>query len=220
MYNKDCTVIFRTVFFCFQSRTYVAFSKMMWYNKYNYTMRGIAMNLTETTKKSELIYSGRIFKLYCDDVELPNGNVVKRDRIEHHGGVCVLPIMDNGDVIFVRQFRYGIKELVLEIPAGKLELGEDHRECGLRELKEETGATCDEFIYLGECYPTTAYLSEKIHIYLAKGLHFSDQKLDDDEFLEVLNIPFDKALEMTLSGEIKDAKTQIALMKAKMKGLA
>ena len=176
------------------------------------------MNLTEKTLSSETVYEGKIFTLYKDTVELPNGNTALRDRIEHNGGVCVIPLTDEGDVIFVRQFRYGIKELVLEIPAGKLEKGEDHRECGLRELKEETGADCDEFVYLGVAYPTTAYLSEKIHMYLAKGLHFSEQKLDPDEFLEVLKIPFDEAVQMVLSGEIKDAKTQIALMKAKMLG--
>lgn len=177
------------------------------------------MELFEKTLKSEEVYKGKIFTLLSDEVELPNGSVVKRDRIEHNGGVCVLPLLDNGDVIFVRQFRYGIKELVLEIPAGKLEKGEEHRTCGLRELKEETGGVCDEFIYLGECYPTTAYLSERIHIYLAKGLHFEEQKLDEDEFLEIITLPFEKALGMVLSGEIKDAKTQIALMKAKMSGL-
>lgn len=177
------------------------------------------MDLTEKTLTSEVVYDGRIFTLYKDTVELPNGNVAVRDRIEHNGGVCVIPLTREGEVIFVRQFRYGIKELVLEIPAGKLEKGEDHRECGLRELREETGAECEEFIYLGVAYPTTAYLSEKIHMYLARGLTFTSQKLDEDEFLEVLKIPFDEAVKMVLSGEIKDAKTQIALMKAKMLGL-
>ena len=184
-----------------------------------YSERDNFMELFEKTIKSDLIYNGRVFNVYSDRVILPDGREADREFIEHNGGVCILPLLDNGDVIFVKQFRYGIKDTLLEIPAGKREKNEDPRECGLRELKEEIGAEAEEFIFLGECLPTTAYLSERIYMYLAKGLHFSEQKLDDDEFLEIIHIPFEKAIEMVLSGEIKDAKTQIALMKARMKNL-
>ncbi len=177
------------------------------------------MELTEKTIKEELIYKGRVFNVYNNTVTLPDGREAPREFIEHNGGVCVLPVCDNGDVILVKQFRYGIRNTLIEIPAGKLEKGENHKECGLRELKEEIGATPKEFIYLGECLPTTAYLSERIHMYLAKGLSFSEQHLDEDEFLEILRIPFEELLAKVISGEIKDAKTQIAVMKARMRNL-
>ena len=177
------------------------------------------MELTEKTIKEELIYKGRVFNVYNNTVTLPDGREAPREFIEHNGGVCVLPVLDNGDVILVKQFRYGIRNTLIEIPAGKLEKGENHKECGLRELKEEIGATPKEFIYLGECLPTTDYLSERIHMYLAKGLSFSEQHLDEDEFLEILRIPFEELLEKVISGEIKDAKTQVAVMKARMRNL-
>ena len=177
------------------------------------------MELTEKTIREELVYKGRVFNVYSNTVTLPDGREAPREFIEHNGGVCILPVLDNGDVILVKQFRYGIRNTLIEIPAGKLEKGENHRECGLRELKEEIGATPSEFVYLGECLPTTAYLFERIHMYLAKGLSFSEQHLDEDEFLEIIKIPFEELLEKVVSGEIKDAKTQVAVMKARMRNL-
>ena len=129
--------------------------------------------------------------------------------------MCILPLDEDNNVLMVRQFRYPPHKVLLEIPAGKMEYGEDHRECGLRELKEETGCTCDEFTYLGNLIPTPAYDNEVIHMYLARGLHGGEQKLDDDEFLDVEKIPLDKAVEMVMNNEIADAKTQIALLKTK-----
>jgi ADP-ribose pyrophosphatase len=114
----------------------------------------------------------------------------------------------------VKQFRYPHQKVTTEIPAGKLEWGENHLECGKRELHEETGCTADEFTYLGCLVPTPAYDSEIIHMYLAKGLHKDKQKLDEDEFLEVYTIPLSKAVEMVMNNEIEDAKTQLALLKA------
>ena len=134
--------------------------------------------------------------------------------VRHPGGVCIVALTENNDVYFVKQFRYPHAKVLLEIPAGKLEWGESHLECGKRELHEETGCTADEFTYLGCLYPTPAYDSEIIHMYLAKGLHKDKQKLDDDEFLEVYTIPLDKAVEMVMNNEIEDAKTQLALLKA------
>ena len=109
-----------------------------------------------------------------------------------------------------------IGEPLLEIPAGKLEKGEEHRSAALRELEEETGAKCTSFEYLGVCYPSVAYLTEKIHMYLARGLSFGKAHLDEGEFLDVMQIPLDEAVEMVMRGEIPDAKTQIALLKTKM----
>ena len=173
------------------------------------------MHLEEKTLSSEQKFDGKIVKLFVDQVELENGEKAMREVIKHPGGVCILPLDEDNNVLMVRQFRYPSHRVLLEIPAGKMEYGEDHRECGLRELKEETGCTCDEFTYLGNLIPTPAYDTEVIHMYLARGLHSGEQKLDEDEFLEVEKIPLDKAVEMVMNNEIADAKTQIALLKTK-----
>lgn len=164
----------------------------------------------------EMKFDGRVVKLYVDQVELDNGTRTFREVIEHPGGVCVLPIDENGDVYMVRQFRYPFMKALYELPAGKLEFGENHRECGIRELKEETGATADSFEYLGCIYPTVAYDTEIIHMYLARGLHFGEQHLDEGEFLDVVKLPFEKVVEMALNGELPDAKTQAAVLKTKI----
>lgn len=173
------------------------------------------MHLEEKTISSEQIYDGRVVKLFVDKAELENGEVVTREMIKHPGGVCIVPLDEDDNVLMVRQFRYPTRRVLLEIPAGKLEFGEDHRECGLRELKEETGCTCDEFTYLGYLIPTPAYDNEIIHMYLARGLHSGEQDLDKDEFLDVEKIPLAKAVEMIMNNEINDAKTQLALLKTK-----
>lgn len=174
------------------------------------------MHLEEKTLSSEQKFDGKVVKLFVDQVELENGETASREVIKHPGGVCILPLDEDNNVLMVRQFRYPTNKVLLEIPAGKMEYGEDHRECGLRELKEETGCTCDEFTYLGNLIPTPAYDNEVIHMYLARGLHGGEQKLDDDEFLDVEKIPLDKAAEMVMNNEIADAKTQIALLKTKI----
>ena len=173
------------------------------------------MELTEKTLNEEYIYKGRIIKVRRDEVELPNGHKSMREVVEHSGGVCVLPLTDRVEVIFVRQFRYPYKEVILEIPAGKRDHGEESPlECGKRELAEETGAKADKYTSLGELYPSPGYCGEVIYMFLATGLTFGDTNPDEDEFLNVEKIPFDKALDMVLSDEIKDSKTQCALMKA------
>ena len=174
------------------------------------------MHLEEKTLSSEQKFDGKIVKLFVDQVELENGEKAVREVIKHPGGVCILPLDEDNNVLMVRQFRYPPHKVLLEIPAGKMEYGEDHRQCGLRELKEETGCTCDEFTYLGNLIPTPAYDNEVIHMYLARGLHSGSQELDEDEFLDVEKIPLDNAVEMVMKNEINDAKTQIAILKTKM----
>ncbi|MEG0615322.1 MAG: NUDIX hydrolase [Oscillospiraceae bacterium] len=171
------------------------------------------MHLSEKNISSERIYNGKIINLRKDTVLLENGENAIREVVEHPGGVCIVPINSNGEVLFVKQFRYPFAEVLLEIPAGKLEYGEEHFLCGKRELLEETGATAENFTYMGVLYPSVAYLEEKIHMYLAEGLTFGEQNLDADEFLDVVKIPLEKAVEMVMSNEIKDAKTQIAVLK-------
>lgn len=174
------------------------------------------MHLVEKTVEKETIFEGRIITVRKDKAELEDGSIVGRELVLHSGGVCVVPLTKDNEVIMVKQFRYPFGEALTEIPAGKLEIGEDHRSAGLRELKEETGATCESFEYLGVCYPSVAYLSEKIHMYLARGLDFGEDDLDEGEFLDVIRIPLDEAVKMVMDGKIPDAKTQIALLKTKM----
>ncbi len=171
--------------------------------------------LIEKEKSSELIFDGKVLHLYRDEIILPDGSEGFREYCNHNGGVCVFPLTDDGEVILVKQYRYAHRKCTLEIPAGKLEVGEkdDIRSAALRELKEETGAECEELIYLGEMYPSPALLSEVIYMYFARGLRFGERHLDDDEFLECERIPLDKLLEMICSGELPDAKTQIAALR-------
>lgn len=173
------------------------------------------MKLTEKTLERNMVFQGKIINMRQDKVELENGRTATRDVIEHPGGVCVLPLTDDGKIIIVRQFRYPYQEVLPELPAGKLEPGgEEPLECGRRELEEETGMTAEEFLSLGTMYPSPGYCEEVIHMYLAKGLHKSVQRLDEDEFLEVEQLPFEQVLEDIMEGKIKDAKTQIAVLKA------
>lgn len=172
-------------------------------------------HLHEETLSSDVIFEGKILRLKKDTVMLENGEHAFREVVEHSGGVCILPVTDDGEIIFVRQFRYPFKEILTEIPAGKREKGEEPLTCGIRELKEEVGAVADKITYLGKLYPTVAYDTEVIYMYLAEGLHFSDQHLDEDEFVDIVKIPFDKAVEMVMRDEIPDSKTQIAILKAK-----
>ena len=172
------------------------------------------MELTEKTVEKQVVFEGVIVTVRRDKAELPNGRIVGREVVEHPGGVCVAPLTDEGELIFVRQFRYPYKEVVLELPAGKRDRnGEDPLTCGKRELLEETGATAAEYRYLGPLYPTPGYCDEVIHLYLAKGLTFGDACPDEDEFVEVERIPLEEAVQMVLRNEIPDANTQVAIMK-------
>lgn len=171
------------------------------------------MNLKETPISQDYAYKGKIVKLRVDDALLPNGKVAKREVVEHNGGVCVAALTDKREILLVKQFRYPYGEIIYEIPAGKRDGNEEPLVCGKRELKEETGATAERFIPLGELYPTPGYCGEIIWMFAAFGLSFGEQNPDEDEFLEAEHVPFEKAVEMVLKGEIKDAKTQTAILK-------
>lgn len=175
------------------------------------------MNLEEKQLNFDYKFKGRIINLRQDTALLPDGNTATREVVEHPGGVCVAALTDQDELLFVRQWRYPYGETTLEIPAGKRDKsGEDPLECGKRELKEETGATAENYIDLCPLYPSPGYVNEIIWCYLATGLTFGEQDTDDDEFLDVLRIPLEKAVQMVLTGEIKDAKTQIAVLKVKL----
>ena len=151
-----------------------------------------------------------------DTVELPDGAQSTREVVDHPGGVCVLALDDEGRVLLVRQFRYPYEKVLTEIPAGKLEYGEDPEKAALRELREETGAVPGKFRSLGELYPSPGYCGEIIRLYLAQELTFGETALDEDEFLDVERMPFGELTELVLQGEIRDAKTIAAVLKTKL----
>ncbi len=171
------------------------------------------MNFEEKTLKRNEIYNGRILSLHVDDIELPNGEKATREIVEHSGGVCVAAITDSNELYFVRQYRYPYKKVLLELPAGKLEKGEDPLKAGMRELEEECGVVAEKVIPMGTVYPTVAYCSEIIHLFAAKGLTDTAQHLDEDEFLSFEKISIDKAAEMVMNGEISDSKTAVLVLK-------
>jgi ADP-ribose pyrophosphatase len=176
------------------------------------------MNLIEKGISESYKYRGKIVNMRVDEALLPDGTVAKREVVEHNGGVCVAALTDNDEIYLVKQFRYPYKEVIWEIPAGKRDGNEDPMLGAIRELKEETGTTADTVIPIGELYPSPGYCGEIIWMYAAKGLHLGDKKLDEDEFLEAEKFPIDKVIDMIMSGEIKDAKTQAAVLKvAEMK---
>ena len=170
------------------------------------------MKLEETILSSERIYEGKIINLRRDKVALEDGREAAREIVEHPGGVGILPLDGDGNVYMVRQYRHGAREAVLEIPAGKLNYGEDALECGKRELLEEIGAAAEEYVFLGKIYPTPAYCEAVIPVFLAKGLSFSEQKLDEGEYVEVKAYTIDELKEMIFTGRIEDSKTVAALL--------
>ncbi|MBR1739261.1 MAG: NUDIX hydrolase [Ruminococcus sp.] len=175
------------------------------------------MYQNEKQLSSEQLFDGVVVKLFRDEVELDNGFKATREYIKHPGGVCIAALDEEDNLFMVEQFRYPFMRALTEVPAGKLEFGEDPEECGRRELKEEVGAVAESFEYLGCLYPTVAYDTEIIHMYLARGLSFGEQHLDEGEFLGVKKLPLRKAFEMVINNELPDAKTQMIIMKAYFK---
>jgi len=170
--------------------------------------------LKEEQVSSEEIFKGRVVHLFRDTVRLPNGKLTTREVMRHPGAVGIVPITDEGEVLMVRQFRYPFGRVLLEIPAGKLDPGEDCETCARRELSEETGAEAEELTYIGEYYPSVAILDENIRLYIARNLTYHAAHTDDDEFLELERIPLETLVDQVLAGEIEDGKTQVALLKA------
>lgn len=168
------------------------------------------MNLEEKTTKINYIYRGKIINVRCDEAELPDGRPCKREMIEHPGGASVLCVHE-GKAALVRQFRYAYGEALLEIPAGKLERGEDPMLAAKRELEEETGLTAESLRRIFTLYPTPGYTNEKIYIYEAVNVKKGQQHLDEGEFLNVVYLPVEEAVRMVKEGEICDAKTIVAL---------
>jgi ADP-ribose pyrophosphatase len=173
-------------------------------------------DLTETMLRREDKFQGKIVSVHVDEVRLPNGHTSLREVVEHNGGVAVLALDEENRVLVVTQFRYVFGKHLLEIPAGKLDPGEDPAVGALRELKEETGAVPDVFLPMGAILPSPGCYSERLYLFLARGLRMEDQQLDPDEFLHVERIPFDEMVHRCMTGEIEDGKTVAAVLKAKV----
>ena len=175
---------------------------------------------------SEVLFEGRVVTLTKDTALLENGKTATREVVHHHGGacivpyfedgtICIVPYFEDGTICMVRQFRYAMQQELWELPAGKLEKGEDPFEAAKRELEEECGLTADKYTSLGEFYPTVGYDTEVIYTWVATGLHETRMHLDADEFLTPDRVPLTQAYEMVMRGEIKDGKTIAGVLKLK-----
>ena len=169
--------------------------------------------MNEKTLKDTTVFDGHLIRVHVDDVELDNGMVAKREIVSHPGGVSVAILTEKNELLFVKQFRCPYQEELLELPAGKLEKGEDPFEAVKREQMEETGTTGENYISLGNLYPSPGYCGEIIRIWACRVAQKGEMHLDEDEFLEVERIPLDKAVEMVLNNEIPDSKTQVGILK-------
>jgi ADP-ribose pyrophosphatase len=165
--------------------------------------------LAEETLESRLAYTGQFLKVYEDTVRCPDGHVAPREYLRHPGAVMVVPVLDDGRLVLERQFRYPLRRTFVEFPAGKIDPGEDILSCARRELREETGYTAREWIYLGGFHNAIGYCDEKIEIYLARGLAFDATVDNDGEVLEVFTATLDELLGRIAKGSVTDVKTII-----------
>lgn len=167
---------------------------------------------SETTISEKKLYQGRVLTYYVNEVLCPNGEKSVREVVTHPGGVCILPLLD-GKIILEKQYRYPFNKEILELPAGKLEKGEEPYSAALRELEEETGYRADTLISLGGMYPSVGYTNEVIHLYAAENLIKSERHLDYDEDIDLCMLEQEKVLEMIKNGQICDAKTIVCILK-------
>ena len=161
---------------------------------------------------SELVYRGKAVSLKKEEVLLPSGKKIYREIVIHRGASAIIPVMDNGDIIFVRQYRHPIGEYILEIPAGTLKEGEDPEACARRELEEETGYRAGELIHLLTIYPSPGYSSERLYLYLARKLEKGNQNLEADEDISIMFLSLEDALEAIRERRIRDAKTIVGIL--------
>lgn len=175
------------------------------------------MEFKEKTLDSQMMYDGRIIKVYKDNVELADGKKSFREVVRHSGGVVILAFKDEDTILLVKQYRYPIGETVLELPAGKLEKGEDPFEAAKRELEEETGYCANKWTDLGYINTSPGFSDEKLYLYLAQDLEYTHCHPDEGEIIQAFEYKYDDVLNMIDNGEINDAKTICGLMRANMK---
>ncbi len=168
--------------------------------------------LVEKRARKNTVYKGKMVDWCCDDVVLPDGGKATREYMDHPGAVGVIPVLPNGDIVFVRQYRYPVEEVTLELPAGKLDKGEDPLACVQRELSEETGYTATKVTPLLDYWPTPAFANELLHLFVAEGLTAGSANPDHDEFIEKVELPLEAALELCKRGRVKDSKTLVGLL--------
>lgn len=170
--------------------------------------------LVETTRSSKKVFDGGLLQVYKDEVNLPDGETSYREWIDHPGACAILPVHQNGEVVLLSQYRYPIKQIFYEVPAGKIDPGEDPLHTVERELEEEAGVTAKHVEYTGHFYPAIGYANEIIHLFIAWQLDIQPNNVDDDEFVEPFRIPFRQAISMVENGEITDGKTMACIWKA------
>lgn len=176
--------------------------------------RGADERLAESELKSEVVFRGKLLDVRRDLVRLPDGREATREYIRHPGAVVIVAVLPDGRLLFERQFRYPLRRVFIELPAGKIDADEDILECARRELREETGFEADEWRHLGVMHPCIGYSDERIEIFLARGLHHVGASLDDGEFLELLMLDPDESERAIRAGEITDGKSIAALFLA------
>lgn len=170
--------------------------------------------LVEQKVSSKEVFNGELLHVFADKAQLPNGNISIREWIKHPGASAVLPVFENGEVMLIKQFRYPLRKIFIEVPAGKLDEGESPESTAKREIEEEAGISFKSIHYLGPFYPSIGYTNEIIHLYTAWDLTSFDQKVDEDEFLLKHRITFREAVDMVHKGEISDGKTMVTILKA------
>lgn len=173
------------------------------------------MDMREKTIKTERIYDGKILKFDYSTVVLPNGNQATREIVRHPGGVGIVAVDEDDMIYLVKQYRIPYDDILLEIPAGKLDVAEDTLEAAKRELSEETGLEAEQWEFMGCFYPSVGFCDENLRLYMATRLSLGEMHTDDDEFLNVIKMPFEDAVEMCIDGRIKDGKTIAGILKAK-----
>ncbi len=169
-------------------------------------------DLKESKLSSEAIFQGRLLDVRKDEVELPNGKTSTREWINHPGAVCCVPILPEGKIALIRQYRYPVQEEMIELPAGKLDRGEEPEKCAVRELEEEIGYYPGKLTFLTHIHPAIGFANEKMWLYLAEDLEKTDSKLDEDEFLELIPTYLSEAVQMVWDRKISDVKTIIGLL--------
>lgn len=168
--------------------------------------------MKERTLSSRTVYRGRIFDVLVDEVELPSGRKTNREVVRHKGAVGLVPVLEDGRVVLEEQYRYPAEEILIEIPAGRLEEGEDPDDTAKRELLEETGYLADTMERVLTFFTTPGYTSEKLYLYIARGLKKAESKPDFDENIRLMEISVEEALGLVEKGKIKDGKTIVALL--------